>query len=169
MNTRLTLALPDEAATLALGAHLAAVLGPGLVRLEGDLGAGKTCLVRGILRGLGHAGRVKSPTYTLVEPYATGRFPVSHWDLYRLGSADELDALGLRDTARDAELLLVEWPERGGDRLAGADLTVHLEYAGESRRADLSAGSARGEAWLAALAPVIAQSLNSQQEDSGVS
>ncbi len=151
MNTRLTLALPDEAATLALGTQMAAVLGPGLVRLEGELGAGKTCLVRGILRGLGHAGRVKSPTYTLVEPYTTGRFPVSHWDLYRLGSADELDALGLRDSARDAELLLVEWPERGGERLAGADLTVHLDYDGDSRRAAIFAGSPRGEGWLAAL------------------
>lgn len=151
MNNRLTLALPDEEATLALGAQMATVLGPGLVRLEGELGAGKTCLVRGILRGLGHAGRVKSPTYTLVEPYITARFPVSHWDLYRLGSADELDALGLRDAARDAELLLVEWPERGGERLAGADLTVHLEYDGDSRRAAILAGSPRGEGWLAAL------------------
>ncbi len=152
MSAPRSLALPDEAATLALGARLAAVVGPGLICLEGDLGAGKTCLVRGLLRGLGYAGRVKSPTYTLVEPYATDKLAVSHWDLYRLGSADELDALGLRDASRDAELLLVEWPQRGGDRLAGADLTIRLEYAGESRRAVLRAGSARGESWLALLA-----------------
>lgn len=152
MSAPRSLGLPDEAATLALGARLAAVVGPGLICLEGDLGAGKTCLVRGLLRGLGYAGRVKSPTYTLVEPYATHKLAVSHWDLYRLGSADELDALGLRDASRDAELLLVEWPQRAGDRLAGADLTIRVEYAGESRRALLRAGSARGEAWLALLA-----------------
>lgn len=163
MSTRLTLDLPDEAATLALGAQLAAVLGPGLVRLEGELGAGKTCLVRGILRGLGYSGRVKSPTYTLVEPYATARLAVSHWDLYRLGSADELDALGLRDSARDSELLLVEWPERGGDRLACADLTIHLDYAGAARRVQIAAQSDRGEAWLAALEPALASGVQSRR------
>lgn len=156
MSDRLTLPLPDEAATLALGAQLAAVLGPGLVRLEGDLGAGKTCLVRGILRGLGYPGRVKSPTYTLVEPYSTKTLAVSHWDLYRLGSADELDALGLRDSARECELLLVEWPERAGDRLDAADLSIRMDYDGDARRAQLRAGSARGEAWLAALAAALA-------------
>ena len=77
--------LADEAATLALGAALAQVVGPGLIALRGELGAGKTTLVRGLLRGLGFKGRVKSPTYTLVEPYPLTPFAGSHWDLYRLG------------------------------------------------------------------------------------
>ena len=152
MNDELTLALPDETATLALGARLAAVVGPGLIRLEGDLGAGKTCLVRGLLRGLGHQGRVKSPTYTLVEPYATPRLTVSHWDLYRLGAPDELDALGLREHDRERELLLIEWPERGGHRLAQFDLQLRLDYAGDGRIAHLRAGSATGQRWIADLA-----------------
>jgi tRNA threonylcarbamoyladenosine biosynthesis protein TsaE len=151
MSVALTLALPDEAATLALGARLAAVVGPGLIRLEGDLGAGKTCLVRGMLRGLGYQGRVKSPTYTLVEPYATARLQVSHWDLYRLGSPDELEALGLREHARADELMLIEWPERGGRRLQTFDLVVHLEYAGEGRIAHLRGGSSVGQGWIDAL------------------
>ncbi len=153
MNQERSLALADEAATLALGARLAAVAGPGLIRLEGDLGAGKTCLVRGLLRGLGHQGRVKSPTYTLVEVYATTGLRVSHWDLYRLGSADELDALGLREPDRAHELILIEWPERGGQRLQSFDLAVRLDYAGDGRVARLRAGSALGQAWIDALLP----------------
>jgi tRNA threonylcarbamoyladenosine biosynthesis protein TsaE len=151
MNEEMALVLADEAATLAFGARLAAVVGPGLIRLEGDLGAGKTCLVRGLLRALGHQGRVKSPTYTLVEGYATTRLTVSHWDLYRLGSADELDALGLRECDRNHELILIEWPERGGQRLHAFDLAVRLDYAGNGRVAHLRAGSALGRAWLDAL------------------
>lgn len=148
MVDELAIALPDEAATLALGARLAGVVSPGLIRLQGDLGAGKTCLVRGLLRGLGYQGRVKSPTYTLVEPYATARLAVSHWDLYRLGSPDELDALGLREHDRADELLLIEWPERGGRRLQAFDLELRLDYAGDGRVAHLSAGSALGQRWI---------------------
>jgi tRNA threonylcarbamoyladenosine biosynthesis protein TsaE len=151
MNDELTIALPDEAATLALGARLASIVSPGLIRLQGDLGAGKTCLVRGLLRGLGYSGRVKSPTYTLVETYATGRVPVSHWDLYRLGSPDELDALGLREHDRADELLLIEWPERGGRRLRSFDLELRLDYAGDGRIAHLRAGSSLGQVWIDAL------------------
>lgn len=149
----LTLFLPDEAATLALGAKLAQVVGPGLVRLQGELGAGKTCLVRGLLRGLGYQGRVKSPTYTLIEPYATERLPVSHWDLYRLGSASELDALGLREHDREHELLLVEWPERVGDRLSRYDLAIQIDYAEGGRRVRMSPGSELGQGWVEALRP----------------
>lgn len=148
MSDELTIELVDETATLALGARLAGIVGPGLIRLQGDLGAGKTCLVRGLLRGLGYQGRVKSPTYTLVEPYATARLRVSHWDLYRLGSPDELDALGLREPERGGELLLIEWPERAGARLADGDLTLRLEYAGDGRVAHLRAGSALGRRWI---------------------
>jgi len=149
----LTLLLPDEAATLALGAKLAQVVGPGLVRLQGELGAGKTCLVRGLLRGLGYQGRVKSPTYTLVEPYATERLPVSHWDLYRLGSASELDALGLREHDRAHELLLVEWPERAGGRLDRFDLEIRIDYADGGRVVRMTPGSALGQSWVEALRP----------------
>jgi tRNA threonylcarbamoyladenosine biosynthesis protein TsaE len=151
MSEELSLVLADEAATLALGARLAAVVGPGLIRLEGDLGAGKTCLVRGLLRGLGYHGRVKSPTYTLVEPYVTTHLAVSHWDLYRLGSPDELDALGMRELARDDELMLIEWPERGGRRLAAYDLALRLDYADDGRIARMRAGSAIGQQWIDAL------------------
>lgn len=148
---QLTLRLPDEAATLALGADLARVVGPGLIRLQGELGAGKTCLVRGLLRGLGYQGRVKSPTYTLIEPYATQGLAVSHWDLYRLGSADELDALGLREHDRAQELLLVEWPERAGDRLDRFDLAIQMDYAPQGRQVRLTPGSALGQRWMEAL------------------
>lgn len=147
----LTLTLPDEAATLALGAKLAQVVGPGLIRLQGELGAGKTCLVRGLLRGLGYQGRVKSPTYTLVEPYPTERIPVSHWDLYRLRSAEELDALGLREHDRAHELLLVEWPERAGDRLDRFDLAIRIDYAEGGRKVRMTPGSALGRGWVEAL------------------
>lgn len=149
--TELTLILPDEAATLALGARLAQVVGPGLIRLQGELGAGKTCLVRGLLRGLGYQGRVKSPTYTLVEPYPTDRIAVSHWDLYRLRSAEELDALGLREHDRAHELLLVEWPERAGDRLDRFDLAIRIDYADGGRVVQMTTGSALGQGWVEAL------------------
>lgn len=147
----LTLTLPDEATTLALGARLAQVVGPGLIRLQGELGAGKTCLVRGLLRGLGYQGRVKSPTYTLVEPYPTDRIAVSHWDLYRLRSAEELDALGLREHDRAHELLLVEWPERAGDRLDRFDLAIRIDYAEGGRKVRMTPGSALGRGWVEAL------------------
>ena len=151
----LTLILPDEAATLALGAKLAQVVGPGLIRLQGELGAGKTCLVRGLLRGLGYQGRVKSPTYTLVEPYATERLPVSHWDLYRLGSASELDALGLREHDRAHELLLVEWPERAGGRLDRFDLAIQIDYAETGRLLRITSGSVPGQGWLESLSQTV--------------
>jgi len=150
-STGLTLFLGDEAATLALGAQLAQVVGPGLIRLQGELGAGKTCLVRGLLRGLGYQGRVKSPTYTLIEPYATARVAVSHWDLYRLGSAAELDALGLREHDRAHELLLVEWPERAAGRLDRFDLAIQIDYADSGRAVRVTPGGALGQGWVEAL------------------
>ena len=151
MSEDLRLHLADEAATLELGRQLAGVIGPGLICLSGNLGAGKTCLVRGLLRGLGYDGRVKSPTYTLIEPYITECLRVSHWDLYRLGSGDELEALGLREHDRADELLLVEWPERAEGRLDHADLLISIEHVAEGREVRLSSGSAEGARWLAAL------------------
>ena len=140
MDEALSVHLPDEAATLDMGRRLAEVLRrhPGLVRLHGDLGAGKTTLVRGILRGLGHAGPVRSPTYTLIEPYEDLAPPVYHIDLYRLADPEELEWLGYRDLAAGSALVLVEWPERGGERLGTPRLDVQLRPEGEGRRLTLA-------------------------------
>lgn len=130
--------LDDEAATLALGAELAHRLTPGAcVYLRGDLGAGKTTLVRGLLQALGHRGAVKSPTYTLVEPYETGGVPIYHFDLYRLGDPEELEMIGIRDYFDGRALCLLEWPERGRGMIPAPDLTVTLAVEGRGRHAKL--------------------------------
>ncbi len=127
-----------EPAMVALGEALAGRLGPGRrVWLSGDLGAGKTTLVRGVLRGLGHRGRVKSPTYGLVESYDLADLSVHHLDLYRLTDPEELDFIGLDDLVGDGSLLLVEWPERGRGMLPEADVTILIEPADPT---DISAG-----------------------------
>ena len=126
--------LDSAAATERLGARLARVLQPGCVfYLYGELGAGKTTLARGLLRGLGHCGTVKSPTYTLVEPYQIGEWRLFHWDLYRLADPEELEFLGLRDQLDGEAVLLIEWPERGQGELPAADLEITLDYAGAGR------------------------------------
>lgn len=131
--------LPDETATLAFAAELANLLdGAPLVFLQGPLGAGKTTLVRGILRALGHEGPVKSPTYTLLEPYEVGGRRVYHFDLYRIGDAAELDFIGM-DELLDADAIkLVEWPERGSGRLPEPDVLIRLDLEGEGRRVEVS-------------------------------
>lgn len=147
MITRLSLSLTiaDEGAMVALGEALAAVLRPGLViYLRGDLGAGKTTLTRGIARGLGHRGAVKSPTYTLVEPYAELEPPLYHFDLYRLGDPEELEFMGLRDYFGGRSVVVVEWPCRGGEFLPVPDLEISIGGAGPSRRVTLTARSAVG-------------------------
>jgi len=119
---------------LALGGELAAHLQPPLVvRLEGPLGAGKTTLVRGILRGLGHTAPVRSPTYTLLETYEVGAMRVHHLDLYRLADPEELEFIGVRDLATENAVWLVEWPERGGERLPPPGWTIRIDYAGTGR------------------------------------
>ena len=144
--------LDDCAATERLGAHLATALMPGCVLyLQGDLGAGKTTLVRGLLRALGHAGTVKSPTYTLVEPYQVQDWRLFHWDLYRLADPEELEFLGLRDQLDGEAALLIEWPERGLGELPEADLIISLGYAGTGRAARLEAHSPRGAGMLTQL------------------
>lgn len=146
--------MPDAETQSAFGERLAGHLPERLmVYLEGDLGAGKTTLARGILRGLGHRGAVRSPTYTLIEPYALGPRRLYHLDLYRLGDPEELDYLGLRDLIAESAVLLVEWPERGAGALPPPDLRIALEYRADGRRLTLSAGSAAGETLLQALAP----------------
>jgi tRNA threonylcarbamoyladenosine biosynthesis protein TsaE len=142
--------LRSEADTLALGARLAQRLSPGcIVFLEGALGVGKTTLVRGLLRALGHAGPVKSPTFTLVEPYELNGWRIYHLDLYRLTSPDELEYLGVRDYLDGQGVCLVEWPERGAGVLPEADLVIELSYVeGQGRRARLQACGPRGRLCL---------------------
>lgn len=125
-----------------------ACAGGAIVYLTGDLGAGKTTLVRGVLRGLGHQGPVRSPTFTLVEPYAVGPLPVYHLDLYRLGDPEELEYLGLRDYLEPGVLWLVEWPERGAGHLPRPDLRVSIEYSGTGRRLELTAETDYGRGVL---------------------
>lgn len=120
---------------------------PLLVTLSGDLGAGKTTLVGGLLAALGHEGPARSPTYTLLEPYRFGGRDVVHCDFYRLRHPDELDDLGVRDLQRPGAILLVEWPEKAGDRLGTPDLTLHLDYADENTRTvRFAAATAGGQA-----------------------
>ena len=152
---RLTAGSSDE--TRAIGARLAgALLAAGLrepfvVGLTGDLGAGKTTLVGGLLAALGHEGPARSPTYSLIEPYRLAGRDVHHCDLYRLRDPAELEDLGLRDLLAGPSLLLVEWPERAGERLREPDLHLHLEYAEPGRRVTVAAGSEAGRQVLAAL------------------
>ena len=143
------------AATDALGAALADCLQPGLmVRLDGDLGAGKTALVRAALRRLGHAGPVKSPTYALVELYNTSRLCLYHFDFYRFTDPEEFVDAGLAEYFRDDVVCCVEWPEKAGHHLPPADLVVRLAVAGAGgvgRSARIEASGARGLACLACL------------------
>lgn len=146
--------LENEAATLQLGRRLARLcVAPCLLFLHGELGAGKTTLVRGLLQELGHTGPVKSPTYTLVEPYHFAHKKVFHFDLYRLGDPEELEYLGFRDYLDDHSLCLVEWSERGAGHLPLPDVEVYLEPSGEGRQARLIAHDQSGEALLARLEP----------------
>ena len=116
--------------------------------LHGDLGAGKTSLARGFLRGCGHAGRVPSPTYTLVEPYTCGERVICHLDLYRLQSGAELEFLGVDEMAVPGSVLLIEWPEQGGAGLIAADLEIFLAVIPEGRSCRLVARSPSGAAVL---------------------
>jgi len=136
----------------ALGARMAEVCRRGaVIHLSGELGAGKTTLVRGLLRVLGHTGTVKSPTYTLMESYELGPLTVAHVDLYRINAGAELDYLDLRERMRPGALCLIEWPERGADYLPAPDLHVRIDYTEESRRVTLHAATPHGATLLNAL------------------
>lgn len=138
----------------AFGAELArACTGGAQIWLMGNLGAGKTTLVRGFLRGLGHQGPVRSPTYTLVEPYQPGERRVFHLDLYRLADPEELEWLGVRELDDSEVLCLVEWPERGEGYLPDPDVVIHIFPEDGGRRVELEGHSVRGEVWLRTLAP----------------
>ena len=137
---------PDEASMVSLGGKVAAFCKPGLVVfLQGGLGMGKTTFSRGFIQALGHEGAVKSPTYTLVEPYQLGELQVFHFDLYRLTDPEELEFMGVRDYFGDMSVCLVEWPERGLGALPPADLEIHIEREGLGRRLVLYASTGPGK------------------------
>ena len=122
--------MPDEAATLALGRELAPLLVPGMVVwLEGELGAGKTTLARALLRGLGHTGPVKSPTYTLVEVYVVSSLYWYHFDFYRFNNPEEFDDAGLGEYFREDSICLVEWPAKATGHVPPADLDLVFRFA----------------------------------------
>ncbi len=136
-----------------LGGYLARATGAGgaVYFLYGELGTGKTTLVRGFLRTLGHEGVVKSPTYTLVEPYRLEERRIYHFDLYRIADPEELEYLGVRDYFDGRSICLVEWPERGGSRLGEADLEIRIAYLGVARRVAIEVRTAKGRAILSSL------------------
>lgn len=139
--------LADEQAMAAFGAALAAsVTEGGVIFLRGDLGMGKTTLSRGVLRGCGHTGSVKSPTYTLVEPYDTPSGPVFHFDLYRLSDPEELEYLGIRDYFTEQALCLIEWPDKGAGVLPSPDLEIQIELSGTGRSLLLTPVTQKGQA-----------------------
>ena len=145
--------LHDEAGTAALGAALARALAPGLaIYLHGDLGAGKTALTRALLHAAGHVGTVKSPTYTLSEPYAIeldGRaVNVIHFDLYRMGSPEEFLDAGFREDFNGDNICIVEWPEKADRVLPPADINLFLTVSGNGRDVELQASTALGNSCL---------------------
>lgn len=137
--------LANEAETVAAGERLGRCLEMAtVVYLDGGLGAGKTTFCRGVLHAYGHTGAVKSPTYTLVEPYELATVTVYHFDLYRLGDPEELEYMGLRDYFSDDSIALIEWPERGAGVLPSPDIQVNIEQQGVGRRLVVQALSERG-------------------------
>lgn len=118
----------NEAQMLEVGAQIYAALKSGVIFLEGDLGAGKTTLSKGVIRAAGHTGTIKSPTYTIVEPYEVADQSVYHFDLYRLSDPEELEYLGIRDYFESQHLSLIEWPKKGLGFLPLADLSIDIAY-----------------------------------------
>ena len=151
--SEVTLYLADEQAMSDFGTRIARVTqGHGLIFLVGNLGMGKTTLSRGIIRGLGHVGAVKIPTFTLVEPYEIGDIRAFHFDLYRLVDPEELEFLGIRDYFDDDALCLIEWPVKGAGFLPKPDLTITISPQDSGRSLNILSQGSRGEAWCAALA-----------------
>jgi tRNA threonylcarbamoyladenosine biosynthesis protein TsaE len=148
--------LADEQATRAFAAKVASALEGGAVfHLHGELGAGKSSFARALLQALGVAGRIKSPTYSLVENYPLDRGQAWHLDLYRIADPDELQWLGMDALGESDAVVLIEWPQRGTGAIPPADVELQLDYAGSGRRARLRAASPRGERLLARLDSVV--------------
>ncbi|MGL4221294.1 MAG: tRNA (adenosine(37)-N6)-threonylcarbamoyltransferase complex ATPase subunit type 1 TsaE [Shewanella sp.] len=150
--TELTFQLNNEDETIAVGQKLARhIQAPLTLYLTGDLGAGKTTLSRGLIQGLGHKGAVKSPTYTLVEPYELDGVQVYHFDLYRLNDPEELEFMGIRDYFTNSSLCIVEWPDKGEGLLPDADIHLHLNYVNQGREIHIRALTDSGQTLLAAI------------------
>jgi tRNA threonylcarbamoyladenosine biosynthesis protein TsaE len=167
MDSRTVVFLADSEDTRRLGATIAHAIKPGwIVTLSGGLGAGKTTLVQGLLAEMGERGRVRSPTFTIVESYLPGGVEVHHLDLYRFQApADWIDA-GLDDLINDQTILLIEWPEQGGTFVPAPDLTIELEIRDDSRRATLSACSPRARMGLDSLDIAAANEADAANRDS---
>ncbi|MGB1382672.1 MAG: tRNA (adenosine(37)-N6)-threonylcarbamoyltransferase complex ATPase subunit type 1 TsaE [Porticoccaceae bacterium] len=144
-----SVALDGESKMVNFGAQLAAAMGkidsPLLILLNGDLGAGKTTISRGILQGLGHQGAVKSPTYTLVEPYQLAIGKIYHFDLYRLTDPEELEHIGFSDYLSEAKLCIIEWPENGGSYIPLPDLSIGIQLNGSGRQVTLDSSTESGK------------------------
>lgn len=141
--------LADPAATDAFARQVAeAVAGGAVFHLHGELGAGKSSFTRALLQALGVAGRIKSPTYSLVESYPLARGTAWHLDLYRIAAPDELEWLGLDALGEPDAVVLIEWPGQGRGAIPPADIEVYLDYAGTGRSVRIVSASDRGEALL---------------------
>lgn len=162
-DARTTLYLPDESATNALAAALAPMLvgrhsalsgatAGGRIHLRGDLGAGKTSFARALLRAAGVQGRIKSPSYALMESYNVSSLQFYHLDFYRFNNPEEWADAGFRDILEENAVVLIEWPEQAGALLPPPDLDIHLEYADTGRHASFTAHSNKGKLWLTTLA-----------------
>ncbi len=148
-DSRISLIFVDENATIALAQRLAAQLKPGMViYLHGDLGAGKTTLVRGVLNALGYTGRVKSPTYTLIEPYHISGLDLRHFDLYRLHDEEEWEAAGFRDEFDGHNIFFIEWPEKAQGLIPQADVEIIFEILTQGRKVEIHANTEMGRQCL---------------------
>ncbi len=158
MTQSISWSLTNETETIAAGELISRAMSSGVIFLHGNLGMGKTTLARGVIQSLGHEGAVKSPTYTLVEPYEFDEVRVYHFDLYRLGDPEELEYMGIRDYFESHSLCLVEWSEKGEGFLPAADLDLYLEPESLGRKITLRARTELGQSVLHRL-----QSLRSDQ------
>lgn len=157
-DARLQAHLPGEDDTLALGAALAAALQPGLhIWLQGNLGSGKTTLTRGLLRALGHTGKVKSPTYTLIEPYSVSRLDLYHFDFYRFNAPEEYLDAGLDEYFAGQGVCIVEWPDKALPYLDQPDIELRLDPEGDGRVANVAARSEAGRTCVIELANLLKQ------------